>query len=233
MASCCLWLCFAGAMIFDASGGPAAQAEDSCIACHKQKDADRIVAIHQTSTHGRASIGCDGCHGGDSSQTEKARAHAQRFVGKPDSTATLQMCGKCHQKPLEFFRNSRHFAARPNVKRLDCAECHGVHGIGAASESFRWPLFCAGCHGLEYLPQLPRPFQEMLALADDLGDGLHRLEAKGRAPDAEMIRRRKEIRRLISELVHQTDARGGAERIPRILELGSDLKNRIASEEKK
>ena len=32
-------------------------------------------------------------------------------------------------------------------------------------------LYCAGCHGLEYLPALPREFQSMLALVDDLHDG--------------------------------------------------------------
>lgn len=231
----CVWLCLAVALLLHGGGGVTAQTEDNCNACHRrQKDnAGQIVAVYQSSTHGRASIGCDGCHGGDPSQLEKTRAHAGRFIARPDTAATLLMCGNCHQKPLEYFKSSRHFADRPNVRRLDCAECHGVHGIGAASESFRWPVFCAGCHGLEYLPQLPRSFQEMLALADDLGDGLHRLEVKGRPPGAEIIRRRKEIRHLISELVHQTDARGGTERIPRILELGTSLKQQIASEEKK
>jgi len=177
-------------------------------------------------------IGCDGCHGGDRSQSEKLKAHAGRFVAKPDTAGTLEMCGSCHQQPLEFFKSSKHVAARPNAARLDCVECHGVHGIGAASESFRWPQFCAGCHGLEYLPPLPKPFQEMLTLADDLREGLHRLEGKGRAP-AEITGRRKEIRHMISEVVHQTDAKGGAERVPRILELGATLRQRIASEEKK
>ena len=32
---------------------------------------------------------------------------------------------------------------------------------------------------MEYLPRLPKPFQEMLALADDLREGLYRLEERG------------------------------------------------------
>jgi hypothetical protein len=86
---------------------------------------------------------------------------------------------------------------------------------------------------LEYLPQLARPFQEMLALSDDLREGIHRLEAKGRAPASELIDRRKEIRHLISEIVHKTDSKSGQERIPRILELGATLKEQIASEERR
>ena len=86
---------------------------------------------------------------------------------------------------------------------------------------------------MEYLPQLGRPFQEMLALADDLNDGLHRLETKGRAPARDLIDRRKEIRHLISELVHKTDRQGGVERIQRVLELGAALKRQIATEEQR
>src|SRR5262245_32912276 len=160
-----------------------AQTADNCIACHSKQSGPpgEAVALYRTSTHGHASIGCDGCHGGDASEADKAKAHAAGFVAIPDTAATLAMCGKCHRQPLEFFKSSKHVASRPNAARLDCAECHGVHAIGAYSESFRWPQFCAGCHGLEYLPQLPKPFQEMLAMADELNDGLHRLESKGRA----------------------------------------------------
>jgi len=222
------------AALFQTGASVAAQNKDGCSDCHsRQKDkAGQVVSIYQTSTHIRVDVTCDGCHGGDSSQTEKNKAHAGQFIARPDAAATLEMCGKCHRQPLEFFKGSRHIAARPNVPRLDCAECHGVHAIGAASESFRWPQFCAGCHGLEYLPQLPRPFQEALALADDLREGIHRLEGKGRAA-AELTSRRKEIRHMISELVHQTDTKGGLERLPRILELGASLKQQIASEERR
>jgi hypothetical protein len=228
------WLCLTGAALLKFDARVAAHVDDNCIACHsRERDKAReIVSIYKSSTHGKVNTGCDGCHGGDSSQTEKAKAHAGHFIARPDTNATLEMCGNCHRQPLEFFKSSRHFAVKPNVRRLDCVECHGVHGIGVASESFRWPQFCAGCHGLEYLPPLPRPFQEMLSLADDLGDGFHRLEAKGHAPGEELTRRRKEIRHMISELVHQTDAKGGADRIPRILELGATLKQQIALVEK-
>jgi cytochrome c3-like protein len=227
----CGWLCLAGPALLEMGAPVAAQGGDNCVACHRRQTAEKVLTIFQTSTHSRVSVGCDGCHGGDSSKAEKSSAHGGDFVARPDTGATLEMCGKCHKQPLAFFKKSRHVAAQPNAGRLDCVECHGVHAIGAASESFRWQSFCAGCHGLGYLPPLPRPFQEMLALSDDLREGIHRLEAKGRAPAGELGNRRKEIRHLISEIVHQTDSKGGLERIPRILEMGSTLKRQIASEE--
>jgi hypothetical protein len=230
-----LWLSVAGAWLFHAVAPMAAGSEDNCVDCHShQKDnLGDVVKIYQSSMHGRVSVGCDGCHGGESWQTDKTKAHAGRFIAKPNTSETLEMCGRCHRQPLEFFNKSRHVAARPGAGRLDCVECHGVHGIGAASDSFRWPSFCAGCHGLEYLPQLPRPFQEMLALSDDLREGIHRLEAKGRGPASELIDRRKEIRHLISEIVHKTDSKSGPERISRILDLGATLRQHIASEERR
>lgn len=225
-----LWLLPAGVAVFQDANAVQGQAEDNCSACHRQQKDNTVVRIFQTSTHGRSGIACNRCHGGDPSQAEKPKAHADHFIGKPDTAGTLDMCGRCHRQPLEFFKASRHVAARPNAARLDCVECHGVHAIGAYSESFRWTQFCAGCHGLEYLPALPRPFQEMLAMADDLSDELHRLDEKG-ANSAELMRKRKEIRHMISEIVHQTDSKGGVERIPGILALGASLKQQIASKE--
>lgn len=69
-------------------------------------------------------------------------------------------------------------------------------------------------------------------MVDELNDGLHQLEAKGHASTA-LIQGRKEVRHMISQLVHQTDSKGGAERIPHILELGAILKQQIASEERR
>jgi len=228
------WLSVTGARLFLSGVPVAAHVDDNCISCHSsQKDKTaEVVSIYRSSTHGKLNTGCDGCHGGYSSQTDKAKAHAGHFIARPDANATLEMCGNCHRLPLEFFKTSRHLSAKPNVRRLDCAECHGVHAIGAASESFRWTQFCAGCHGLEYLPPLPRPFQDALSLVDDLNDGLHGLAAKGRPAGAELIRGRKEIRHMISEFVHKTDSKGGLERIPRILELGGTLKQQISSLDK-
>lgn len=226
-----VWLTCAGVALFHDSAPVQGQSKDDCASCHRQVKGSPVVTIFQTSTHGRTGITCTRCHGGDASQSDKTKAHSDHFIGKPDTAGTLEMCGRCHRQPLEFFKGSKHVAARPNAPRLDCVECHGVHAIGAYSESFRWTQFCAGCHGLEYLPALPRPFQEMLAMADDLNDGLHRLDETD-AVKPELMQRRKEIRHMISELVHKTDSKGGAEAIPRILELGAVLMRQIASKEK-
>src|SRR6266850_2223573 len=84
----CFWLCMVIAGVTSATSRISQRAADTCVACHSR---DQVVTLYQTSTHGKMSIGCDGCHGGDSSQTEKAKAHAGHFVARPDTAATLEM----------------------------------------------------------------------------------------------------------------------------------------------
>lgn len=208
-----------------------APGEDHCLTCHSTAAgrAGEVVRIHRNSTHGRAGVGCADCHGGDPEQTEKARAHAVNFTARPDANGTLAMCGRCHQTPLTQFKSSRHFQARAGLPRLDCAECHGAHGVGNPPESFTYAQFCAGCHGLEYLPELPPSFQALLTTVDEVRDAFVMLAARGRRPAAELVASRKELRRLTAEIVHPTDLAGGLKRIPQILPKGESLMQQIKS----
>jgi len=203
--------------------------EVNCVKCHAQSTGREfeVVGIHLSSAHGKSSVGCSDCHGGDPAQTDKTKAHAANFVGKPDRTETLAMCGACHQPQLAQFKTSKHFPEKQGAPRLDCAECHGAHGVGNLPETFSIGQFCAGCHGLEYLPALPQQFQDLLNLSDDLRDEFNRSTAKGLKPSSEAVGQRKEIRRLTAEIVHPTDLKGGTTRIPQILSQGEKLKQQI------
>lgn len=211
------------------SGGP--QQEDNCSACH-QKNGDQTVSLFARSTHARSGITCNRCHGGDSFATEKQAAHGGRFVGKPSSNDTLAMCGSCHRAQLASFKTSRHFPERRGVARVDCSGCHGAHLVGAQSSNFSFGYYCAGCHGLEYLPELPAELQKMLAVADESRRITRAIEEAGRKPSDEVSNRRKEIRRLISEIVHPTNLQVGHEKIEEIIRLGEELK-RIDEQDKR
>jgi len=229
----CLLLTDAFTSSFTSSGRASADADDNCVKCHAQSTgrAAEVVGIHQASSHGRAGVGCGDCHGGDPAQTEKAKAHSTSLIGKPDRNATLMMCGACHNPQLAQFKTSKHFPEKQGAPRLDCAECHGAHGIGNQPETFSIGQFCASCHGLEYLPALPQQFQDLLTLTDDLRDTGARLAAKGRKLSEEAIKQRKEIRRLTAEIIHPTDLKGGATRIPQILSQGEKLKQQIKGDQ--
>jgi hypothetical protein len=77
------------------------------------------------------------------------------------------------------------------------------------------------------LPALPKPFQDLLALSDELREGIQRLEANGHQPTDEILRERREIRRLTAEIIHPTDREGGLIRIPQLLLKGEKLKQQI------
>jgi Cytochrome c3 len=201
--------------------------DDNCLKCHTQATgrAGEVVEIHRSSIHGRGGVRCDSCHGGDPAQTVESRAHEQKFTGKPDRAATLVMCGNCHQQQLAQFTTSRHFPEARGLPRIDCADCHGAHSIGNPPDGFGFSQFCASCHGLEYLPALPQPFQDLLALSDELTNDLKRLRATGVTPPDEVTRR--ELRRLTAEIVHPADRDGGLRRIPQILSRGEKLREEI------
>jgi cytochrome c3-like protein len=200
---------------------------DNCVKCHIQATgrAAEVVGIHRASTHAKVEVSCNGCHGGDPAQVDKLKAHSRKYVGKPDRTGVLSMCGKCHGPQLDQFKTSRHFPESQGVPRLDCADCHGAHSIGNPPEYFSLAQYCAGCHGLEYLPALARPLQNLITLVDDLNDKTRRMSAKGDNPSEDFIKQRKEIRRLIAEIIHPTGHVGASEGIDKILAEGEKLKN--------
>jgi cytochrome c553 len=215
----------------DKQAGSNAEQADTCSACH-QKNGDQTVSLFARSTHARSGITCNRCHGGDPFATEKQTAHSGRFIGKPTSNDTLAMCGSCHRAQLAAFKTSKHFPERRGVARVDCAGCHGAHLVGAQSNNFSFAYYCAGCHGLEYLPELPGDLLKMLAVADESRRRARAVEDAGGKPSDEIINRRKEIRRLIGEIVHPTNLQAAHDKVLEIVKLGDEL-NRIDEQEKR
>ncbi|HEX8090522.1 MAG TPA: c-type cytochrome [Blastocatellia bacterium] len=204
---------------------------NNCAACHKQRN-DESVQLFSKSTHAKAMTGCDGCHGGEPAASTKQAAHANNFVGKPTPNETLGMCGSCHTPQLAAFKTSAHFPERRGTPRMDCAQCHGAHTVGSPARNFSFALFCTGCHGLEYLPELPREFQKMLALVDEQKDSLASLDASGRKASGEILKRRREIRRAVGEIVHSTDVKGGLDKHAQIMKLGDEFRSIIEREKR-
>jgi hypothetical protein len=192
--------------------------DNQCVTCHRETE-----RLFETSVHHKLQIECIGCHGGDSSQTDKTKAHSgPAFTRGAGSTAKL--CGSCHVQELAMFNSSRHNPATRNAPRVDCADCHGIHTVGAPPRDFVFSNICASCHGLEYLPPLPAPFAEMLKLSDDLRRATADLGAKA---SADMASQRRDIQLQMGRIVHSTERNGGLAKIPQILDQGATLKHQI------
>jgi nitrate/TMAO reductase-like tetraheme cytochrome c subunit len=208
-----------------------AGAENGCLSCH-QKSGDKSVELYLRSTHAMSNITCNRCHGGDLFATDKQQAHGGRFIGQPATDQLIAMCGSCHRPQLEMFKRGSHYPERKGQSRLDCAQCHGAHTVGAPSESFSLAYLCAGCHGLEYLPELPEGFRNLMSLADEVQGRLREARISGRPLSEDEMRLRREIRRSISEIVHPTDVEGGLMKIPAILRLGEEFKQAVKKEKR-
>jgi hypothetical protein len=133
------------------------------------------------------------------------------------------MCGSCHATQVAVFKTGRHYISSKGVPRVDCVQCHGAHTVGAQASTFSISYFCAGCHGLEYLPALPRELRDVLDQSDKIRDSLRSIDRTGKKLSDEALGLRREVRRLTAEVVHATDLDGGAAKIAEIRSLGDAL----------
>lgn len=161
------------------------------------------------------------------SAADKETAHSGRFVGKFSASQNISTCGSCHSAQLALFKESKHFPDKKGVARLDCVQCHGAHTVGSVSRNFSYAYFCSGCHGLEYLPELNRPFQQMLEAADSQNDGINSLRKSGAKVSEELVSLRKQTRKMIAEIVHGTDYQRGQNKIPEILKTNERFKEAL------
>ncbi len=130
-------------------------AVDQCHRCHATLSREGVVGEHlaeyEVSPHGRAHIGCARCHGGESSEKDKEKAHEgvrrpsdplSRVHGKRQPAT----CGECHSKVLASFEGSKHARAlQDKGVGPTCTTCHtsmgsGILGVEEVAET------CKSCH---------------------------------------------------------------------------------------
>lgn len=164
--------CFLPFAILFAQSAP----ESSCIACHKQLDAELLAPVTAAANdiHAQNGFGCESCHGGNPSPAvaddpEAAMSRAAGYIGKPSRKTIPQLCGKCHSDPglikkynpalptdqLATYRTSHHgelLFQKGDENVAVCSDCHGNHGILAANDSrssvyaLNVPGTCGRCH---------------------------------------------------------------------------------------
>lgn len=129
-----------------------APAEESCLICHSDRELTSAAGApvfvdpeaFAGSVHGRAGIGCVGCHADLAGVEDFPHAPDLRPVG----------CARCHEP---FGRTSLagvHGLASPKLisRPVRCRDCHGYHDVlpstdtrSAMSAALR-PATCATCH---------------------------------------------------------------------------------------
>lgn len=154
-----------------AGAGPLWGQKNSCLECHKKLEGGlQAPALGMAQdVHQKYGLSCVNCHGGNPNQDDLDLSKDKTFKGVPERKRIPEFCGSCHSDAdfmrkfnpnlrvdqLAVYRTSQHgrLLAKGDVKVAVCTDCHGVHGIQAASMPkstiFPWniPQTCGQCHG--------------------------------------------------------------------------------------
>ena len=153
------------------------------------------------SAHGRASVGCEKCHGGDPSTFESFLAHqgllsAQNPASPVNRINLPKTCGACHPGPFAAFQKSRHYEMlrEGNPDAPSCVTCHGNVGAFLLSPKSLYAE-CANCHAAgKVAPRADFPaegkivlisVQEVRAALDEAKTLIKRVKDKARRASLE------------------------------------------------
>jgi len=156
----------------------------SCGDCHlatPEGPAREHVADWERSSHGRAAIGCQSCHGGNPASYDAGLAHRDvRNSGDPRSLAHRRhlpsTCGRCHVGAFVNFQKSRHFELlqRGDDRAPTCTTCH--EAVGAVRPSPQGlEAECARCHGPRGIAPRSERATDARALLESIGESRARL----------------------------------------------------------
>ncbi len=76
---------------------------------------------------------------------ECATCHGTHGAAPPGIGDVAKVCGQCHTKTFEAFRQSPHKTALAAAGQAECAACHGNHRIEPAKLDL-WSSSCDQCH---------------------------------------------------------------------------------------
>jgi len=154
------------------AGATKPQAE-SCATCHLETGDERLVRparAYPQDVHQAKGFGCAACHGGDGkAEGMEAMDPAKGYIGKPERSQVIQVCGRCHAdarfmkqyNPSLRVDQVAEYATSVHGRRLRelndpkvavCTSCHPAHAIRPKSDpaSSVHPLkvaeTCARCH---------------------------------------------------------------------------------------
>lgn len=99
-----------------------------------------IVDDYQQSVHGKALF-----EQHSTQAPECTRCHGTHGAAPPGIGDVAKVCGQCHIRTLEAFRDSPHKAAMGTGTQSECASCHSNHRIEHAGHE-TWSSKCTNCH---------------------------------------------------------------------------------------
>lgn len=147
---------------------------NQCVICHAKLTEPLRVSAHfyewLGSSHERAEVGCERCHGGDATATIFKAAH-QGVMRASFPTSTLApknapaTCQSCHQEVSAVFVKSRHFQKLTETgEGPSCTTCHHHMATSVIYSAPDTAALCATCH------RSNGPAAQWLAAPNQAGD---------------------------------------------------------------
>lgn len=119
----------------------------TCGKCHANAETMKaygleanIVDEYKASVHGQGLL-----ERHNRQAPECTRCHGTHGAAPPGIGNVATVCGQCHTKTLDAFRNSPHKTVMAVGKQSECASCHSNHRIERASHEM-WGTSCTSCH---------------------------------------------------------------------------------------
>lgn len=113
--------------------------------------------------------------------------HGNHGASPPGVSAVANVCGTCHTRQAELFRQSPHNASFQALGEAECLVCHKNHEITAPSDRMlgaKEPATCAGCHsegdpGSAAADTMSRSIAALARQLDEAGKLLSQAERAG------------------------------------------------------
>ena len=113
--------------------------------------------------------------------------HGNHGATPPGLTSVTFICGSCHVKNMEFFRQTRMASAFEEHDFHGCEQCHGYHAIQKTSDNLvgvNKESFCINCHdegeaGYDAAKDIKFHISELVSLYDSAGTKSIDVQIKG------------------------------------------------------
>lgn len=208
--------------------------ESACVSCHSSLGGGLAepVALWEKSIHHQMGNKCEGCHGGDPSDSADAMSPAKGFVGAPKTEQVPDFCGKCHVGVVENYKKSPHYAAFQEGKGPNCVTCHHSHDVQRASFDLINESLCTQCHSFANGQKMKKSFVAAEMALKETRSELERLDRRG-MPVKKLEEKLFAMRNSLHQMTHTLDVPAIEEKTQSVLtDIGEMKKEMIDFDQK-
>ncbi|MCI0660178.1 MAG: hypothetical protein L0220_03810 [Acidobacteria bacterium] len=137
--------------------------QNNCVNCHSRitdpLHINNLYVEWEFSAHQPKGIGCEKCHGGDSTISDKEKAHIV-VLRRSDSKSRIhwnnqpETCGVCHEDVVSAFKESVHYKRLKDIGLgPSCSNCHVHMATQVIYDPAETGNLCANCHNPVYFTQ--------------------------------------------------------------------------------